>query len=80
VTAEVVDLEALLALVASGDAVTFLPGKQQRVLELTSAVWRPVVDLEVEISDVALWRAEDTGSPLLRTLITIVEEIRAARG
>jgi hypothetical protein len=57
-------------------AVTFLPGKQKRALEFTSAVWRPVTDLGVEISEVVMWRAEDTDSPLLRPLITIAGQLR----
>ena len=72
VTAEIVDLEALLTLVASGDAVTFLPRSQRRVLEYSSAVWRPVTDLDVLISDVVAWRAEDTNSLLLRPLLDVV--------
>ncbi|WP_410677152.1 LysR family transcriptional regulator [Amycolatopsis sp. cmx-4-68] len=77
VIAEVADLEALLTLVSSGDAITFLPSKQKRIPELTSAVWRPLADLDVQISDVVMWRAEDTGSPLLRPLIDVVQGVKA---
>ncbi|MCT7658025.1 LysR family substrate-binding domain-containing protein [Mycobacterium sp. CPCC 205710] len=76
VMAEVVDLEALLTLVASGDAMTFMPENQVRVLMLGEAVWRPVGDLDVQVCEVALWRPEQDDDPLLRPLIDIVHEIR----
>jgi DNA-binding transcriptional LysR family regulator len=78
VTQEVIDLEALLTLVASGDALTFLPEKQVKVLLLGAAVWRPIVDLGVQVSDVVMWRPEDTDAILVQPLIQIVREVRAA--
>jgi LysR family transcriptional regulator, benzoate and cis,cis-muconate-responsive activator of ben and cat genes len=77
VAGEVADLEALLTLVASGDAITFLPEAVTPVLQLGSAVWRPVTDLGVQWSEVAMWRPEDTDAPLLRPLIDIVMDLRA---
>jgi DNA-binding transcriptional LysR family regulator len=76
VTAEVPDLEALLTLVVCGDAVTFLPGKYRPILSLGDAVWRPVVDLEVWIPEIAMWRPPDADTPLLRPLLDIVHETR----
>ena len=78
VTAEIVDLEALLTLVASGDAVTFLPEKQHRILLLGSAVWRPIVDLGVQVSDVLMWRRADADAPLVRPLIDLARPTPAA--
>ena len=49
-------------------------------LSLGSAVWRPLTDLGVELCDVAMWRADAEGSPLLRPLIDIVTELRAQLG
>jgi LysR family transcriptional regulator, benzoate and cis,cis-muconate-responsive activator of ben and cat genes len=76
VAAEVTDLEALLTLVASGDAITFLPEKQVPILALGSAIWRPVIDLDVRLSEVAMWRPQDADTPLLRPLIDLVFEAR----
>ena len=72
VVAEVTDLEALLTLVASGDGVSFMPENQVRILLLGEAVWRPVVDLDVEVTEVAMWRPEDNDATLLRPLVDIV--------
>jgi hypothetical protein len=41
-------------------------------------VWRPVTDLHVRVSDVVMWRRADAGAPLIRPLIDIVRETRAA--
>lgn len=49
--AEAADLEALLALVAIGDAVTFLPRRTEVVAPLSSVMWRPVVDLDLTDRD-----------------------------
>ncbi|WP_082944509.1 LysR family transcriptional regulator [Mycolicibacterium elephantis] len=72
VVAEVTDLEALLTLVATGDAASFMPENQVRVLLLGEAVWRPVVDLDIELTEVAMWRPEDDDATLLRPLLDIV--------
>jgi LysR family transcriptional regulator, benzoate and cis,cis-muconate-responsive activator of ben and cat genes len=80
VTAEVLDLEALLTLVASGDAVTFLTEKHRPILLLGNAVWRPVVDLGVQVPEIAMWRPEEADTPLLRPLLDIVHETRTRSG
>lgn len=67
---EIPDLEALLALVAIGDAVTFLAQRTaELVAPLSSMVWRPVVDLDIKLSDVVTWRTKDTDKPVVRILI-----------
>ncbi len=85
---EVSDREALWTLVASGLGLTFAGERTARFLdvggaigdrgplELGSAVWKPLSDLGVELCDVAMWRADAPGSPLLRPLIDIVGELR----
>ncbi|SDI45126.1 DNA-binding transcriptional regulator, LysR family [Sinosporangium album] len=78
VVAEVFDLEALLTLVTSGDAITFGPEKQIPLLLLGNAVWRPVVDLDVQVAEIGMWRPEDADTPLLRPLIDIVNETRVS--
>jgi DNA-binding transcriptional LysR family regulator len=78
VAAGSIDLEALLTHVAAGDAITFLPEGHVRVLGLGPAVWRPVTDLDIETADVVMWRPEDADTPLMRPLLAIVREIRAA--
>ncbi|BCJ50596.1 transcriptional regulator [Actinoplanes sp. NBRC 14428] len=75
VLAEIADLEAILALVAGGDAVTFLPENQIPILLLGTAVWKPVTDLDVHRADIVMWRRQDERSPLLRPLIDIVREV-----
>lgn len=74
---EIVDGEALLMLVASGDGLTFSPENVWPVLAVgfLTAVWRPVVDLGIEMRDIAMWRDEDARSPLVAPLVAIVREI-----
>ncbi|HEX6345634.1 LysR family transcriptional regulator [Umezawaea sp.] len=75
--AEVPDLEALLALVAVGDAVTFLARRTaDLVAPLSSMVWRPVADLDVALSDVVTWRVRDAATPVVRALVESAEEVR----
>ncbi len=77
--AEVPDLEALLALVAIGDAVTFLARRTaELVTPLSSMVWRPVVDLDITLSDVVTWRTEHTDRPVVRALVESAREVRTA--
>ena len=77
VMSEVPDLEALLALVAIGDAVTFLAEKTAAlVTPMSSVVWRPVVDLDIELCDVVTWRAKDADLPVVRALIESAQEVR----
>jgi DNA-binding transcriptional LysR family regulator len=77
VMSEVPDLEALLALVAIGDAVTFLARKTaQLVAPMSSVVWRPVVDLDIKLSDVVAWRAKEADIPVVRALIESAREVR----
>lgn len=75
--AEVADLEALLALVAIGDAVTFLAQRTAAlVTPVSSMVWRAVGDLDLRLSDVVAWRSKDADLPVVRAL---VESARAVR-
>lgn len=75
VTAEVLDLEALMALVVIGDAVTFLSEKFWELASQTSLLWRPVEDLHIDLSEVVTWRAEDDGAPMVRALIETAREV-----
>ncbi|AKT39155.1 LysR family transcriptional regulator [Chondromyces crocatus] len=75
VTAEVLDLEALLALVVIGDAVTFLTEKFWEPVLHTSLSWRPVEDLHIHLSEVVTWRAEDASVPVVRALIESAREV-----
>ena len=78
VTAEVLDLEALLALVVLGDAVTFLAEKISDAVQPTAAVWRPVEDLRINLSEFVSWRAEDAKAPVVRALIESAREVSPA--
>lgn len=72
---EVADLEVLLAMVAIGDAVTFLPRRTADLITpLTSMVWRAVEDLDVTLSDFVMWRAKDNDKPVVRTLVDSAAE------
>ncbi|ATB30406.1 LysR family transcriptional regulator [Melittangium boletus] len=75
VTAEVLDLEALLALVVIGDAVTFLTEKFWEPAARTSLVWREVEDLHIHLSEVVTWRAEDEDAPVVRALIESARQV-----
>ncbi|MGW6443205.1 LysR family transcriptional regulator [Lentzea sp. NPDC055074] len=74
---EVADLEALLALVAIGDGVTFLARRTAAlVTPFTSMVWRPLAELDVRLADVVAWRSRDVDLPVVRTLVDCAREIR----
>ncbi len=85
---EILDREALWALVSSGLGLTFASEGAARFHEvggelgglgrprLGSAVWRPLSDLGIELCDVAMWRADAASSPLVRPLIDLVSELR----
>jgi len=85
---EVGDGEAVWTLVSSGLGLTFAAENGARFLDagrksfrpdapqLGAAVWRPLVDLGVDVADIAVWRADANESPLLRPLLAIVEEER----
>ncbi len=85
---DVVDGEAVWALVSSGLGMTFAAENGARFLDagaalgrpgslqVGSAVWRPLSDLGVEVCDIVAWRADAARSPLLRPLIEIVGEVR----
>lgn len=75
VTAEVLDLEALLALVAIGDAVTFVSEKFWEPASHASLSWRPVERLHIYLSEFVTWRATDKSSPFVRTLIESAREV-----
>jgi len=77
VMSEVPDLEAVLALVAIGDAVTFLARKTAELITpMSPVVWRPVVDLDITLSDVVTWRVKDADRPVVRALIESAQEVR----
>ena len=77
VISEVPDLEVLLALVAIGDAVTFLARKTaELVTPMSSVVWRPIVDLDIKLCDVVTWRAKDADMPVVRALIESAREVQ----
>ncbi|MDC0748645.1 LysR family transcriptional regulator [Polyangium mundeleinium] len=76
VTAEVLDLEALLALVVIGDAVTFLSEKFWEPASQTSLLWRPVEDLHIHLREFVTWRAEDVDAPVVRALIESARDVR----
>ena len=86
---EVSDREALWTLVASGLGLTFAGERTARFLGVGGAIGdrgplelgsrrygSRLSDLGVELCDVAMWRADAPGSPLLRPLIDIVGELR----
>ncbi|WP_394849600.1 LysR family transcriptional regulator [Pendulispora brunnea] len=75
VTAEVADLEALLALVVVGDAVTFLAEKFSEAVPQPSSVWRPVEDLHINLSEFVTWRTADADAPVVRALIESAREV-----
>lgn len=77
VTAEVIDLEALMALVAIGDAVTFVGENISDMASQTSMTWRPVEELHINLSEFVTWRAKDSGAPVMRALIDSAREVRA---
>ncbi|MFO0728507.1 MAG: LysR substrate-binding domain-containing protein [Myxococcota bacterium] len=85
---EVDDGEAVWTLVSSGLGLTFAAENGARFLDagrasfrpknpqLGAAVWRPLVDLGVEVPDIAVWRADAAQSPLLRPMLAIIEGLR----
>ncbi|MBL7262155.1 LysR family transcriptional regulator [Paractinoplanes lichenicola] len=76
---EVANLEAMLALVAVGDAVSFVAKKTaDLVAPMTPVVWRPVAGLDVSLSDVVVWRARDAQLPVVRALVESARELREA--
>lgn len=79
VTAEVLDLEALLALVGVGDAVTFASEKFLAPASQTSLLWRQVEDLHLHLSEVVAWRVADEGTPVVRALIDSAREVGPVR-
>jgi DNA-binding transcriptional LysR family regulator len=79
VTAEVLDLEALMALVVIGDAVTFVSKKFWEPAALTSLLWRPVDGLDLHLSEFVAWRVEDESVPVVRALIESAREVSPIR-
>lgn len=87
-TQDVGDGEAVWTLVSSGLGMTFASESGARFLDAGEAtggslavdppaVWRPLANLGVELRDVAIWRADASGSPLLRPLLDVVGEVQA---
>ncbi|MBN8470480.1 LysR family transcriptional regulator [Corallococcus exiguus] len=77
VTAEVIDLEALMALVAIGDAVTFVGENISEMASQASMTWRQVEDLHIHLSEFVTWRTRESGAPVMRALIDSAQEVRA---
>lgn len=77
VTAEVIDLEALLALVAIGDAVTFVGENISEIARQTSMIWRPVEDLHIHLSEFVTWRNKAPVAPPVRALVASAREVRS---
>lgn len=87
---EVGDGEAVWTLVSSGLGLTFAAENGARFLDagrssshprakrVGASVWRPLVDLGVEVADIVVWRSDASESPLLQPLLAIVEEQRRA--
>lgn len=78
-TAEVLDLEALLALVVIGDAVTFVSEKFWEPAAQTSLLWRPVGGLDLNLSEFVTWRSEDEDLPVVRALIESARQVGPIR-
>ena len=76
VTAEVMDLEALMALVAIGDAVTFVGENISEMAAQTAMTWRPIEDLHIKLSEFVTWRAKDSVTPAVRALIQSARQVR----
>lgn len=68
-TAEVLDLEALLALTVIGDAITFVSERFWEPAAQTSLLWRPVEGLRIDVSEFVSWRAADGDTPVVRALV-----------
>lgn len=79
VTAEVLDLEALLTFVVIGDAVTFVSEKFWEPAAQTSLLWRPVEGLDLTLSEFVTWRTKDEGVPVVRALIESAHEVSPIR-
>jgi LysR family transcriptional regulator, benzoate and cis,cis-muconate-responsive activator of ben and cat genes len=79
VTAEESDLEALLALVVIGDAITFVSEKFLEPASQTSMSWRPVEGLDLHLSEFVAWRAADANTPVVRALIDSAKEVAPLR-
>ena len=77
VTAEVLDLEALLALVVIRDAVTFVTEKFLEPAALAALVWRPVEDLRIDVREVVAWRAGEEDGPAVAALVASAREVGA---
>ncbi len=77
VTAEVMDLEALMALVAIGDAVTFVGENISDMASQATMTWRPVEGLNIKLSEFVTWRAKDSVTPVVRALIDSARDVRA---
>lgn len=75
ITEEVLDLEALLALVVIGDAITFVSERFWEPASHASLLWKPVEDLHLHLSEVVTWRTADADTPTVRALIESAREI-----
>lgn len=78
VTAEILDLEALMALVAIGDAITFVGENIADMAAQTAMLWRPVADLHIHQSEFVTWRAKDSRTPAVKALIDSAREASAS--
>ncbi len=77
VTAEVMDLEALMALVAIGDAITFVGENISDMAAHTAMTWRPVEGLRINLSEFVTWRAKDASTAVVKALIESAREVRS---
>lgn len=82
VVGEVLDGEALLTLVAMGDAVSFFADTRTRIILSAFSegfvTWKPV-DWDVHESDVLMWRKNETDRPVVRALLSCARDVIKAR-
>lgn len=76
VTAEVMDLEALMALVAIGDAITFVGENISDIASHASMTWRMVEGLHIDLGEFVTWRSKDASTAVVKALIECAKEVR----
>ena len=73
------DLEALMAIVAIGDAITFVGESFTDMALQTAMVWRPVEDLRLRLGEHVTWRRSDANEAAIGALIASAREVRGRR-
>ena len=68
-----------MALVAIGDAVTFVGENISDMASQTSMTWRPVEGLYINLSEYVTWCAKASATPVVRTLIDSAREVLASK-